>query len=156
MIILGIDPGTVHSGCVWFDAADQRVMTAFIRRNTDLVDLLPTYRLQDAVVFEQVASYGMSVGAEVFETVFWTGRMFEAAATTRTRDRLPRKDVKLHLCGTVRAKDANIRQALIDRWGGKAAAIGTKRQPGPLHGITSHLWAALALAVTYSDLRGTR
>ena len=37
-----------------------------------------------------------------------------------------RQEVKLHLCNSARAKDANIRQALIDRFGGKDKAIGRK------------------------------
>jgi len=56
-----------------------------------------------------------------------------------------RRDVKMHLCGSARAKDANIRQALLDRLG----PVGTKKAPGPLYGVKSHIWAALAVAVTY-------
>lgn len=44
--------------------------------------------------------------------------------------RIPRLKVKVHLCHDSRAKDANIRQAILDRFGGKAVAIGSKRQPG--------------------------
>jgi hypothetical protein len=43
----------------------------------------------------------------------------------------------------MRAKDANIRQALLDLIGPQ----GTKAQPGPTYGIKSHTWAALAVAV---------
>jgi hypothetical protein len=63
---------------------------------------------------------------------------------------LPRRAVKLALCGDSRAKDANIRQALIDRFGGKDAAVGRKAAPGPLYGISRDVWSALAIAVTYS------
>lgn len=62
---------------------------------------------------------------------------------------LPRRAVKLALCGDSRAKDANIRQALIDRFGG-SAAIGRKAAPGPLYGISRDVWSALAIAVTYT------
>ncbi len=62
---------------------------------------------------------------------------------------LPRRAVKLALCGDSRAKDANIRQALIDRFGG-SAAVGRKAAPGPLYGISRDVWSALAIAVTYS------
>jgi hypothetical protein len=55
-----------------------------------------------------------------------------------------RKDVKMHLCNSMRAKDANIRTALIDKLG----APGTKKMQGPTYGVTSHAWAALAVAVT--------
>jgi hypothetical protein len=53
-----------------------------------------------------------------------------------------RNAVKLHICGTPRAKDPNIRQALIDKYG----APGTKKNPGPTYGVSSHLWSALAIA----------
>jgi hypothetical protein len=46
-----------------------------------------------------------------------------------------------------RAKDQNIRQALIDRLG----PPGTKKNPGPTYGVTSHMWSALAVAVTAHD-----
>ena len=48
----------------------------------------------------------------------------------------------------MRAKDSNIRQALLDLYGGdKRKAIGIKAEPGPLYGIKSHMWAALGVAV---------
>jgi hypothetical protein len=89
----------------------------------------------------------MAVGREVFETVFSIGRM---AMLTDVR-LVPRRDVKLHICGSPRAKDGNIRQALIDRFG----PVGTKKAPGPLWGISKHRWAALAVAVTAFDLEHT-
>ena len=55
----------------------------------------------------------------------------------------------MRLCNSMRAKDANVRQAILDRFGGKAAAIGRKRQPGPLYGIAGDLWAALAVGITW-------
>lgn len=49
------------------------------------------------------------------------------------------------------AKDANVRQALINRFGGKDAAIGRKAAPGPLYGISRDMRSALAIAVTGHD-----
>ncbi len=98
-----------------------------------------------------IACYGMPVGAETFETCVWIGRFIEAANTDPAL--VFRKDVKMHLCHTMRAKDANIRQALLDLFpatgGGKTPQVGTKKQPGPLFGVKSHAWAALAVAVTF-------
>jgi hypothetical protein len=99
-------------------------------------------------VIEKVESYGMAVGAEVFDTVLWAGRFAEAAHRVPVV-MLPRRAVKLALCGDSRAKDANIRQALLDRFGG-SAAIGRKAAPGPLYGIARDVWSALAIAVTYT------
>ena len=94
---------------------------------------------------------GMAVGHEVFDTCRWTGR-FQQAVYQRgiypAHMQLVRRNaVKLALCGTPRAKDPNIRQAIIDRFG----TVGTKKNPGPLYGISSHKWSALAVAITLAD-----
>lgn len=97
------------------------------------------------LVVEQVASMGMAVGAEVFETVFWTGRFCQAWG--RDFHRIKRHQVKMHLCGNMRAKDANIRQALIDQLG----PPGTKKSPGATYGISGDVWSALAIGVTFLE-----
>ena len=62
-----------------------------------------------------------------------------------------RMDVKMYLCNNTRAKDGNIRQAIIDRYpangGGKTPQIGTKKHPGPLYGVSKDVWSALAVAI---------
>jgi hypothetical protein len=119
-----------------------------ITANDVLVTALRTGGLPDVVVIEKVESYGMAVGAEVFDTVWWAGRFAEAAERVPVV-MLPRRAVKLALCGDSRAKHANIRQALLDRFGG-SSAIGRKAAPGPLYGISRDVWSALAIAVTYT------
>jgi len=142
--IFAIDPGTTHSGLVIM--VDGRVTSSGVHENSEVLDELGIHR-GTPVAIEMIASYGMAVGKEVFETCLWIGRMLQVAGQDRVR-LVYRKDVKLHLCGSPRAKDANIRQALIDRWGGKAEAVGTIKKPGPLYGVKSHAWSALAVAVT--------
>lgn len=144
--ILAIDPGSSQSAWLKFDGA--RPGKFGITSNDVLVRALRTGGLPDVVVIEKVESYGMAVGAEVFDTVLWAGRFAEAAHRVPVV-MLPRRAVKLALCGDSRAKDANIRQALIDRFGGQAA-IGRKATPGPLYGISRDVWSALAIAVTYA------
>jgi hypothetical protein len=106
-----------------------------------------------------IASYGMPVGAEVFETCVWIGRFAERWQHAYGYEHVPprmvyRREVKLHLCGSSKAKDPNVRQALIDKWGGKDKAIGKKASPGPLYGLTGDCWAALAVAVTAAETEG--
>jgi hypothetical protein len=100
-----------------------------------------------------IACYGMPVGATVFETCVWIGRFIEAWGDEFTK--VYRKETKMHLCQTMRAKDSNIRQAIIDRYpatgGGKKPQIGTKAQPGPLYGVSKDVWAALAVAITFAE-----
>lgn len=161
MKLLAIDPGNEKSAWVLYDT-ENRVPEKFsITQNDDLISALADYRNHHAnhLVIEMVASYGMAVGREVFETVFWIGRFYESfdSGVLPRKSRLYRRDVKMHLCGCNNAKDSNIRQALIDRYGpGKDKAIGTKKSPGPLYGVSKDVWAALALAVTWSDTRGEK
>jgi hypothetical protein len=36
--------------------------------------------------------------------------------------------------------------------GERRAAMGTKKAPGPLYGVASHAWAALAVAVAAQEV----
>lgn len=73
-----------------------------------------------------IASYGMAVGKEVFETCVWIGRFIEIAIFKNIEvEYIYRKDEKMNLCNSMKAKDSNIRQALIDRFG----EVGTKKNP---------------------------
>lgn len=75
--------------------------------------------------------------------------MATLGALVLTRYRLPRLQVKPHLFRNSRAKDANIRAALLDRFGGREVAIGRKAAPGPLDGVHGDLWASVALAIIW-------
>jgi hypothetical protein len=99
----------------------------------------------DHMAIESVSCMGMAVGADVFETVWWTGRFCQCWGRPFTR--IKRHEVKMFLCNNMRAKDANIRQALIDRLG----PPGTMKNKGPTYGISKHRWSALAIAVTFLE-----
>ncbi len=152
-LVVAIDPGTEQSALVQFDG--ERVLQHLTLPNVTLLDQLRSYDWTAAVlVLEMIASYGMAVGKETFETVFWIGRFAEAWHPARF-DRMYRRDVKQHLCHTARATDSNIRQALIDRFGPTSEkAIGRKANPGPLYGLKGHEFAALAVAITWWDQYG--
>lgn len=153
MTVLAIDPGSEQSAYVLWDGA--RVWDHGKDENAGMLDNITTHHgswCHAVLVVEQIASYGMAVGAEVFDTVWWSGRFHQAwREAEHEAHRMPRREVKLHLCGSAKAKDANIRQALIDRFGGKERAIGKKTAPGPLYGLKADEWQALALAVTWHD-----
>lgn len=146
--VLAIDPGTTESGwCLY--RQDGAVLGSGVKPNDImLMEIRQSYAEELAI--EMVASYGMAVGREVFETCVWIGRFKQAWKYPDSVRLVYRKDVKLHLCGTCKAKDANIRQALIDLFGG-SAAIGKKASPGPLYGVKSHAWPALAVAITATE-----
>ena len=143
MTVLGIDPGPEQTAFVWFDGS--RPGLNGIVGNQEMLALLAQAKTRGQNVYcEDIASYGMAVGASVFSTCIWIGRYWERACVAQALfHRVYRRDVKLHLCHSPRAKDGNVRVALIDRIGPQ----GTKKQPGPTYGVRSHEWAALAVAV---------
>lgn len=148
-LVLAIDPGTEKSGWCLFDGVDVR--DSGVADNRDVLRWVRESRAQTLAI-EMVASYGMPVGRETFETVRWIGRFQQAWTLPEEVELVYRKDVKLYLCGSLKARDANIRQAILDRFprtgGGKTPQVGTKRQPGPLYGVSTHAWSALAVAIT--------
>lgn len=147
MNLLAIDPGTTESGVVEF--RNGIVSNPAVWPNELLLKRLFDGTPEERLCIEMIASYGMPVGAETFQTCLWIGRFMQQwnISTGQNATLVYRRDVKLHLCGTARAKDANIRQALIDKFG----PPGTKKQPGKTYGLKSHLWAAFAVAVTVSE-----
>lgn len=144
-VTVGIDPGPRESAYVAWNGT--RVIQSGDLSNGELAKYLDSADEYTTVACEWIESFGMAVGREVFETVFAIGA-FSQHAVLRL---VPRRDVKMHLCASPRAKDGNIRQALIDRLG----VVGTKKNPGPLFGVSSHRWSALAVAVTAYDLAAT-
>lgn len=161
MTLLAIDPGNEQSAYVIYDAFERMPHEFQKVSNAELLDRIEMSRKSatrwkniDSVAIEMIASYGMPVGREVFDTCVWIGRFIQAWGGDV--ELVYRKDVKLHLCGQPRAKDGNIRQALIDLWGGKDKAIGRKATPGPLYGFSADEWAALAVAVTHSERKAAR
>jgi hypothetical protein len=153
MRVLAIDPGPVESAWVLYDPATKTPVSWAKESNDRVRARVAQDFLIKTVEIEMIASYGMAVGAEVFETCVWIGRFMETWRCRRAKEagRVFRKDVKLHLCGSPRAKDSNIRQAIIDRFGGKEKAIGKKATPGPLYGMKADCWAALAVAITATE-----
>ena len=151
--IMAIDPGTRQSGVAWLASDGKSVMASSVLDNENVLKLIASNAESGLcrVAIEMVASYGMAVGKEVFRTVWWTGRFADRwfLLTRRMPLEIFRKEVKLHLCQTPRAKDANIRQALIDKLG----PPGKKAEPGPTYGVKSHAWAALGVAVTAAETR---
>jgi hypothetical protein len=144
MKILAIDPGPVESAFVVWTGA--HIQAKGKVPNAKMLQIIKEEsRDCQHMVCEMIASYGMAVGKEVFETCVWIGRFIQHSGGDM--ERLFRKDIKIHICGSVKAKDSNIRQALIDRFGGP----GTVKNPGVTHGVSKDIWAALAVAVTYND-----
>ena len=145
--VLAIDPGTTESAYVLWDG--KSVVSKGFLPNAVLLENLGAFPSSVELHIEMVACYGMAVGKETFETVFWIGRFAERWQMQRKKEahRVFRQPIKVHHCHSVRASDSNIRQALIDKYG----APGTKNNPGTTYGISKHLWAAFALATYVTE-----
>jgi hypothetical protein len=146
--ILAIDPGPVRSGWCWYD--DGEVKESGTAPNADVLDLvddnLPT------IAIERFEARGMPMADESILTVLWTGRFWQAARNPDAVILVLRRQVKLELTGQTRAKDSNVRQALIDLLG----PPGTKAKPGPTYGVHGDAWAALGVAVTAAGMETGR
>lgn len=156
MQVLGIDPGHTQSAVMLMQG--DRIEFKGIFPNDHVRDLLDGNLPADVLLVEKVASYGMPVGSEVFETVFWSGRFVEAwlnrFGDVRV-ERMTRNEIKMALCHrTAKVSDSVIRQRLIDLYGpGKDRAIGTKKSQGPLYGVKADEWAALALVRAWMEVQ---
>jgi len=144
--LLAIDPGNTHSA--WVRRIGGQIASYGYGPNDDVLAVVRAGPPLGVLAIEMIASYGMAVGREVFDTCRWIGRFEQVGLTAGCIVRLVyRAEVKMHLCHSMRAKDANIRQALIDKLG----PPGKKKSPGPTYGISGDVWAALAVAVTAAE-----
>lgn len=155
MRIIAIDPGSIQSAFAIIDSDTRRPVAFAKTMNEALLESIEhgTFAY-DAVYIEMVASYGMPVGREVFDTCVWIGRYLQTALTQGADVHLvTRLQVKLHHCHDSKAKDSNITRALVDRfaYGQTNYGKGTKSAPGFFHGFSADVWQAFALAVYAAD-----
>lgn len=157
---LAIDPGSEQSGWVVYDSRHNKILNSGFQSNTEIAFSLreggftATMEPLHHCAIEDIASYGMAVGKEVFRTCKWIGRFSETwyQASGIEPIEVERRLIKLHHCHSSRATDANVRQALIDRFG----APGTKSKPGFTYGLKAHTWQAFALSVYAADTENAR
>lgn len=150
--IFAIDPGNTESGYALIQMPDFKLLDFGKMDNESLLKSLPNIiAVSDDFAIEMVACYGMAVGKSVFETCVWIGRFIQAAKKEYTF--VYRKDEKLCLCGSLKAKDSNIRQALIDRYAKLdfKSGKGVKKNPDTFYGVSKDAWQAIAVGVTYYE-----
>ena len=155
--VLGVDPGTMKTAYALYDARTKALLECGHIPNHEFLEKLKTWSRDDVthMAIEMMASMGMAVGQSTFETAVWIGRFVQEwlRRTNSTYEFIYRLDEKLHLCGDARAKDPNIRQAIMDRFGGtREIAIGKKKAPGPLFDVSNDMWSALAICLTATEV----
>ena len=74
--LLSLDPGNTQTGWALVERETFKPLVHGKDDNEWLIDQIKHSEdfLSDGVVIEMVASYGMPVGAEVFDTCVWIGR----------------------------------------------------------------------------------
>jgi hypothetical protein len=156
--IIAIDPGPVQSAIVCWDGT--AILDTALEDNATILDLVTLSTGQ--LYIEMFQGMGMPVGAEVFQSCVWIGRFLQAyedGSGGRHAILVRRNKIKGHHCNREAAKDGNIRQALIDRFGApwtwtvpdpakpkKRVKVG-----GVTFGLHDDLWQAFALAVYAFD-----
>lgn len=159
MYILSIDPGNEFSAYCLISKKDLRPVRFDKTDNHNLLlvihKLIQEYDIEHFAI-EMVASYGMAVGRTVFETCVWIGRFSQQISEWSFREPtyIYRKDEKLCLCGSMQAKDSNIRQALVDRFAKHDLRYGkgTKKDPDWFYGFRADIWQAYAVGITFRDM----
>ena len=163
-VLLAIDPGDVQSAFCFMDVETYKPLYFAKEKNEDAMKHIVEYiqgsntavsNVKNAAI-EMIASYGMAVGRSTFETCRQIGRFAERLELLGVNvDYIYRKDEKMCLCGQMRAKDSNIRQALIDRFAqfdfknGK----GTIKNPDWFFGFKADCWAAYAVGCVWLDIK---
>jgi hypothetical protein len=158
-VILAIDPGNEYSAAVVLNDAGvpiehwRELNEEALRRVRAIASSFGEWHL----AIEMAESFGAKVWSQVFTTVLWTGRIVEAWVYNggHPYTLVTRREVKKHLTGAPQAKDGQIRNCLIDKFGGPHA-IGKKKTPGPLYGIAADAWQALAVGVTWREVHAKR
>lgn len=162
-MIFAIDPGNEYSAYVLL-SDDLKPISKGKVDNVLLLNMIPDildeYPVRD-IAIEMVASYGMAVGKTVFDTCVWIGRFYQMFVSLNNEKYhsiqlqfIYRKDEKMCLCGSMKAKDSNIVQALIDRFAPDTPnkGKGTKNSQGFFYGFKKDIWQAMAVGVTYYDM----
>lgn len=157
-MILAIDPGNIESGYALIDKDTLEPLEIGKIKNEELMRQIEGDEFHGVryAAIEMIASQGMAVGQSVFETCVWIGK-FELTCEEYlgvSPKRIYRKDEKMNLCGSMKAKDSNIIQALIDRFTPNTSnkGKGTKKEPGWFYGFKKDIWQAYAVGVTYYDM----
>jgi hypothetical protein len=155
-VILGLDPGPETSGVVVVtNTYPPRVKGAWAALPIDKISIPPD---ASHVIIEWLSSYGTIVGDDTFMTALHAGMIKERAEKQGIQAHLlKRPDAAHELTGHRGAKDKQTKAAIREIYhdanmltgGGSDKSKGTKKQPGPLYGVSSHSWDALAVIIAW-------
>ena len=154
MRLLAIDPGNKDTAFCLMDEQYKILDKGKVSNDQMIAYIWTNAHNIDHIVVEMIASYGMAVGAEVFETCVMIGKIERTAEQKEIEhSRVFRSEEKLCICKNSRAKDSNIRAGLIERFAkfDKKRGTGTKKAQDHFYGVSKDMWAAYAVGVVYLD-----
>lgn len=166
MRILGIDPGPEYGAVIVHECARGNRTVEWVEGKCVLdlgrvIDRADSVGAPfDALVIESIAPAGLPLGHDLLKAIRLEERMVFAAEMRHLEvHRIKRREVKLHLLGKAAGTDAQVNAALRAAWCARLDCDekqlrGTKKSPGPLYGVTSHAWPALACVETFLDRQG--
>ena len=144
---LGIDPGPTESAyCLLRD----NVPLAFSKvPNQALREYLANNVQYDVVCIEHFQSFGMALGKSSIDTMYVIGELrHQLSSAGKSWHPVLRGQIKMHHCKSMRAKDSNIRQAMLDRFGEDSIKKG-----GVLYKCSKDCWSSLAIACFAYDTK---
>lgn len=146
-MILAIDVGTTETGYCLIEKETYKPIKFGKISNEELLKIVKEEEY-DELVYEEFQSYGMPIGISTITSITWNGRYIQSALDRNKKvGFVYRKEEKINLCNSMKAKDSNIRQALIDRFG----EVGVKANKGFFYGFKKDIWSAFAVGCTYLD-----
>ena len=143
-MLLAVDPGETVSGLAVLEE-DGGIVSLAVQSNVELLAVLrhihpPAEPRQ--LVLEEVSSYGMRVGRSIFHTIYYSGRLWEAATAAGLDVFLvPRIVVRRNLAGKLNSGDKDVRQAVLRR----------RPELAGHPGFVSHAVQALGLGLVFLD-----
>lgn len=147
--VLCLDPGPFETGWMVLNRSLELPIEHGIDSNeyvdNVLISRARTELKAEHLAIEHICNYGREVGQEVFDTAMWVGRFVRSFDGPFTLCFRPY--IRMHLCHSMHAKQAQVNSVLKDRYGGK----GIKKNPGKLYGVKDHIWSALAIGTYFSD-----
>lgn len=152
-MIIGIDPGNFRSAYVVLPddlsevgvcrKEDNEVALANL---SDIINELKRIKNEKVyIAIEMIGHYGtgMPAGKDVFDTCVWIGRFTQLFTDLGcvNIDYIMRKEEKINICGSMKANDSTIKQALVDRFAPYTPnkGKGTKKEPGYFYGFSADM-----------------
>lgn len=171
-ILIGIDPGTTQTAYSIVEVKDNQLNKVLFKDKNDNSKIYDTLKINIIeycqseniknininIAIEHIENHGMAVGQTTFETCYFIGALCYQLNNNLSLElklsnvnclvklyRIYRHQEKTLICNNSRAKDSNIRQALIDQFGN----VGTKNNQGYFYGFKSDIWSSFAIAYTW-------